>query len=90
MENETQKSNLEKGKQDALSESYNPPHGLVDELVTWGTESTRGNVEENMEYNRGYYLQLGKLHGAKKHYSPPDKEEQKLVYDEGYFYVITG
>lgn len=85
MSNEDLRSLFNKGKEDAIKGTYNPPHGLADELMTWSTHSTRHRVEENMEYNKGYYFMLGELHSKKNKYSPPEKHADKLEYDKGFY-----
>lgn len=85
MKEENLKSLYKKGKEDAIKNNYNPPHGLADELMTWSSNSTKHHVEENMAYNRGYYYILGELHSKKNKYNPPEKHIHKLEYDKGFY-----
>ncbi len=44
----------DKGEQDAAEDKgYNPPHGVIDSLISWGNEEKR-NIEENNAYDKGY------------------------------------
>ncbi len=43
-----------KGQQDYSEGRYEPPHGLLDDLLTWGSSGMQSNLEENRAYDDGY------------------------------------
>jgi hypothetical protein len=43
-----------KGQRHGSRGIYKPPHGLLDELLTWSSDGMKRNARENKEYDEGY------------------------------------
>lgn len=66
-----------KGAQDAAEdEGYNPPHGFF-------SGGERG-LEENAEYDQGYFHTRGQIDQGDNDYNPPSDSDAKEAYDEGW------
>ena len=45
----------DEGEQDAAEDKdYNPPHGVVDSLITWDKDEMERHREENEAYEKGW------------------------------------
>lgn len=43
-----------KGQEDASRGKYEPPHGLLEDLMTWSPSGCRRIAEDNGAYKEGY------------------------------------
>lgn len=43
-----------KGQEDGSRGVYDPPHGLLDDLMTWTSDGMENNAKDNSEYDAGY------------------------------------
>ena len=43
-----------KGQEDRAAGKYDPPHGLVEDLLTWSSSGCQKIAEENGAYNSGW------------------------------------
>lgn len=73
-----------KGEIDAANNNYSPPHGLMDEMLTWSHAGTTCNIEENKAYDQGYFHTRGQIDQGGNDYSPPSDSECRAAYDAGW------
>jgi len=43
-----------KGQEDYAAGKYEPPHGLLEDILTWSESGTREISEDNGAYDEGY------------------------------------
>lgn len=73
-----------KGEQDAEDEDYDPPHGILDDLMTWSESGMETMREENEAYDRGYFHTRGQIDYADNDYNPPSDANAREAYDAGW------
>lgn len=74
-----------KGQRDGNNGDYDPPHGVLADLVTWSSSAMDRNTRENHAYNLGYYHGKGQRDAARRAgYAPPSKSEYRAAYDAGW------
>ena len=44
----------DKGQEDRSNDRYEPPHGLLDSVLTWSSDKMDQHQEENEAYDDGY------------------------------------
>jgi hypothetical protein len=60
-----------KGQSDAADGDYDPPHGGLDDLVTWSDHGMSKNACENHAYDLGYFHTRGQIDQVANEYDPP-------------------
>jgi len=73
-----------KGQSDAADGDYDPPHGLAESLLTWGSDAMHDQIEENEAYDIGYYHTRGQLDQTSDDYDPPSGDNCRAAYDVGW------
>ncbi|MGH7593891.1 MAG: hypothetical protein ACRELE_08595 [Gemmatimonadales bacterium] len=73
-----------KGARDAVDRDYDPPHGVADGLLTWGSDEMSDHAEENAAYDQGYFHTRGQLDQGTGDYDPPSNSDCREAYDAGW------
>lgn len=73
-----------KGQQDAVDRDYDPPHGQIDDLLTWSDSGMEKMRIENQAYDRGYFHTRGQIDKTDSDYDPPSNQVCKEAYDAGW------
>src|SRR5437868_5044187 len=56
----------------SLMPKYDPPHGILDDLLTWSSEGMERNRRENEAYDNAWHARRGVEDYKDHRYSPPN------------------